>query len=189
MARPRKRKTPEPKPKPEPTEPSGLTYRQRLFVVYYLGEANGNATEAARQAGYACPNSVASALLLNPGIAAAVAAKLDRAAMTADEVLARLSEIATADAGDFLKFDGRGRYSLDLKGAKERGKLHLIKAIRPTKFGPAIEIHDAHAALEKLGRYHGLFAEKAVVPSSETQAIRDFLKDEPGAATEGEEAG
>jgi len=29
-----------------------LTYKQKLFVEHYLGEANGNATDAARRAGY-----------------------------------------------------------------------------------------------------------------------------------------
>jgi phage terminase small subunit len=33
-------------------ERDDLTYKQRLFVEFYLGEASGNATEAARLAGY-----------------------------------------------------------------------------------------------------------------------------------------
>ena len=34
------------------TDPHGLTMKQRLFVLYYVGQAKGNGAEAARMAGY-----------------------------------------------------------------------------------------------------------------------------------------
>ena len=52
-----------------------LTYKQRLFVSAYLGEANGNATEAARIAGYADPGIRGHELVKNSKIRAAIDAK------------------------------------------------------------------------------------------------------------------
>jgi phage terminase small subunit len=43
--------------------PRELTFRQRLFVEAYIGEANGNATEAARIASSRRPNKVAERLV------------------------------------------------------------------------------------------------------------------------------
>lgn len=45
-----------------------MTGKQRKFVEAYM--ASGNATEAARQAGYAHPNTAGPRLLVNDGIAA-----------------------------------------------------------------------------------------------------------------------
>jgi len=167
-----------------------------LFVAYYLGKANGNATEAARMAGYAEPNTQGPRLLVNVGIRAAIDAKLDRVAMSADEVLARLSDIASADPADFIDFDPPPkpppknpddpdepdawedvglRLRLDL--AKRRGKTHLIKSIKAGKYGLSIELHDAQAALEKLAKYHGLLIEKIVTTATDAkgQAIERLL--------------
>lgn len=78
--------------------------------------------------------------------------------MPANEVLARLSEIATTDMADFLKFDkDKSTFMIDIKGAKKRRRSHLIKKITPTKYGLKIELHDPLTALDKLARYHNLF--------------------------------
>lgn len=45
-----------------------LSPKQEQFVSAYIGVANGNATEAARRAGYAHPNKQGPALLVNLGI-------------------------------------------------------------------------------------------------------------------------
>lgn len=153
------------KRKKQPAKPRGpkgspLTFRQRLFVVYYLGEAGGNASEAARMAGYAEPRQEGSRLLTNADIRAAIDAKLDKAALSADEVLARLSEMATGDISDFISVNAAGGFTLDLAKALKAGKLHLVKKIKQTRFGPVLELYDALAALEKLGRYHGLFQDR-----------------------------
>lgn len=51
-----------------------LTHKQRRFVEAYMGEACGNATEAARLAGYASPEGSAADLMGNPKILAEIAA-------------------------------------------------------------------------------------------------------------------
>lgn len=140
-------------------ELGGLNWRQRQFVCFYLGAANGNATQAARLAGYANPESNAYRLLLSDGVQAAILARLDEAALRTDEILARLSDIATADLSDFVKCTASG-FSLDLEHARQCGKTHLIKKLSNTKHGVAIELHDAQAALVHLGRYRKLFVDR-----------------------------
>ena len=63
------------------TSTSPLTFRQRLFVEAYLGPAGGNATEAARIAGFAHPLVQSSRLLGNVRIQAAIDARLAEAAL------------------------------------------------------------------------------------------------------------
>lgn len=172
MARPKSKRKPtrKPKPAPAPVVPDTLTFRQRLFVSAYLGEANGNGTEAARIAGYACPREQAAENLTKPAIQAAIAAKLDSAALTASEVLARLSDIAAGDFSPYLRL-GRGKPGVDLKALVDAGLGHLIKAVKHTKFGTNVEFHDPVAALDKLGKYHALFTERTELSGPGGKAI------------------
>ena len=73
-----------------------LTDKQRVFVEHYL--ACWNAAEAARRAGYSADStrSIGSENLTKPDIRAAIARRLAELAMGADEVLARLSDLARA---------------------------------------------------------------------------------------------
>lgn len=154
---------------PAVPEAEGLNYKQRLFVCYYLGECNGNATDAARRVGYAEPHSQGPRLLENVGVRAAIDAALLGPAMAAEEVLARLSEIAAADMGDFVTISKAGKPTINLTRAKAAGKLHLVKALKPTKFGLSLVLHDALAALEKLGRHHGLFEDRPAPPDPDAR--------------------
>lgn len=149
--------------RPKPDDLPELTVRQRLFVSAFLGPATGNASEAARIAGYSSPRQQGTENLAKPAIRAAIEEKLDQVAMTADEVLLRLSDQASADIGRFLRYDASGEPGIDIKAMKDAGKTHLIKGIKPTKYGVVIELHDAQAALEKLGRYHKLFVDRSEV--------------------------
>jgi hypothetical protein len=172
---------------PGTRDPSGLTFRQRLFVFHYLGTADGNGSEAARMAGFAEPGAAASRLLKNVNIRAAIDAKLSQAAMSADEVLARLSEMASVDMTDFVTITKKQAW-VDLDKARRLGKTHMVRAIKPTKFGLSIVLHDSQAALEKLGRYHALFGDRPpgsdpnAPPPRLTPALRDdrFEPQDPG---------
>ncbi len=143
-----------------------------MFVCYFLGEARGNATEAARRAGFAQPHSQGPRLLTNVGVRAAIEARLDEAAISATEILIRLSDQATADLSDFLTIGKKGAVTVDLARARKAGKLHLIKKLWHTRYGIAIELHDAQAALVHLGKYHGLFdrIDLTDAPSEELEA-------------------
>jgi hypothetical protein len=162
-----------PKPGPAPAapdEPSGLTFRQRLFVAAYLGAAGGNGAEAARIAGFSHPNVQAVRLLANVSIRAAIDARLASAAMSADEVLARLSDLAAGSLGDFLAIDARGNYRVDLAKARRNGKLHLLRELKPTQHGTAIKLHDPKGALELLAKYHGLL-DRIVLDDAKTEDL------------------
>ena len=161
----------------------GLTPKQQAFVEAYL--ANGfNAADAARQLKYANPDRQGYRLLRNVEIAAAVKQELAARAMPADEVLARLAEHARGTMADIHDDDGK----IDLKRARERGKLHLIKSHSVTKDGERIELYDAQAALALLGKHHGLFVERQEITGKDgaplaiqfTQALDTaYASDEP----------
>jgi phage terminase small subunit len=135
-----------------------LTDKQQAFVMHYLVCLNG--AEAARRAGYpaASARQVASENLSKPVIRAAIDAALADAAMPASEVLARLTEHARASMEEFITVRKR-TVSLDLKAAKERGVLHLVKKYTKTNRGVSLELYDAQTALTTLGKYHRLFGD------------------------------
>lgn len=150
-----------------------LTGKQGAFIDAYLGEARFNATEAARIAGYKGDDNTLSSVgyenLRKPDIATVVLERLNEAAMSANEVLARLSKHARGRLVDLLNEDGQ----FDLALAEERGVADLLKKLkvrtntRRTREGEEIEdvsyeyeIHDPQAALVHLGKFHKLFAER-----------------------------
>ncbi len=61
-----------------------LNYRQRLFVEHYLGESSGSAVDAARRAGYRCPQTHGPRLLTTRGVRAAIDARVETAAIAAN---------------------------------------------------------------------------------------------------------
>lgn len=172
-----------PKPAEEQTDASGLTTKQRLFIESYL--SNGfNATEAARAAGYKGTENTLSSVgyenLRKPEIATAVSARINEAAMGANEVLARLSAIARGDVTEVLDDDGR----FDFEKARKAKKTGLLKKLKRkttkkqvdarTEGGDEeaetietsviyeeveFEMYSAHEALRDLGKYHRLFGD------------------------------
>jgi len=153
-----------------------------MFVEYYLGSAGGNGQDAAEMAGYASPKERACALLKLPHIKARIQERISSAKLTAEQVLAILADHATASLSDFGNVVD-GSFQVDLAKAKRLGRLHCIKRIRPVKVRvectdstpryvveQEIELHDAQAALEKLGRYHGLWKDK--IDQSIKQEVR-----------------
>ena len=118
-----------------------LTTKQRLFVEAYL--ANPNATEAARKAGYkgsdATLANTGAENLRKPYIAKLVEQRIAKAAMTADEVLNELAEIAKAPWDKFFE------YQTDGDGGVLKINVKLAEKIK---------------ALELVGKYHKLFTDK-----------------------------
>jgi phage terminase small subunit len=135
----------------------GLNYRQRLFAVYYLGKAAGNATEAARMAGFKWPDKYGPELLGNSRIQALIAQKVESAALPAEEVLARMADLASADLLPYLERDRNGEWQLDVSKLKAAGKGHLVRKLKASKDGVEVEIRDSLVALQRLGEYHGLW--------------------------------
>lgn len=162
-----------------------LTGKQRAFIDAYLGPAKFNATEAARIAGYEGSDATLAAVgyenLRKPQIEAEVRERFNEATMSANEVLARLTEIASGQITDFLNEDG----AFSLQITKQRGKAHLLKKLKIKRSAKKvesfpegeeeqretietslvhedveIEMYSAHEALRDLGKFHKLFTER-----------------------------
>jgi phage terminase small subunit len=131
----------------------GLTKKRRVFVEEYL--RCWNATEAARRAGYAHPEVMGCRLRKVNVIADLIQERIAEKAMTADEVLLRLAEQARAEHSKYLTSDG-----VNVKDLLRDGKGHLVKGIKPTRYGDDIEFYDAQAALVHIGKHLGLFREQ-----------------------------
>jgi phage terminase small subunit len=154
-----------------------LTNKQRAFIEHYL--KCWNAAEAARKAGYSerTARFIGSENLTKPNIQAEIDKRLDELAMSAAEVLARLTDQATASMADFISVNDEGQPHLDLKQALERGKLHLLKKIRVTDQGHlTIELHDGQKALMLLGQHHKLFTQKHEVEIPQIEPLSEALQ-------------
>lgn len=151
-------------------DPRKLSLKQQKFCLAYCGEANGNATESARIAGYkgndGTLRNCASVNLTKSNIVTRIAqlrAKAEIIAsdkiLSAAEVRVGLSRIASADIADVLEPDG----SLDLQKAKERGVSRLIKTLKYDKDTGRIvhfELYNAHVGFQDMGKAHGIFLDK-----------------------------
>lgn len=85
--------------------------------------------------------------------------------MGADEVLARLAEIARGEHGQYITETG----SVNFVQLVEDGKAYLIKNIRDTAQGKSIEFYDGQKALVDIGRHHQLFIDSVDVKSDGKQ--------------------
>lgn len=94
-----------------------LTRKQEAFVLTYL--ACWNATEAARQAGYAFPNVEGPKNLVNPSIVARIQERLTELKMDADEVLERLAAHARGSLADVVTFRAVRRQTTVVKPVAE----------------------------------------------------------------------
>ncbi len=135
-----------------------LTGKQRVFIEEYLVDLN--ATGAARRAGYKGNEATLSVTghdnLRNPKIAPEIERRLNERAMKSEEILFRLTQQARASFGDLIVIEGDD-WKFDIPKLKELG--HLVKSVKMTRFGLAVELVDSHAALVDLGKYRHLFQE------------------------------
>lgn len=139
-----------------------LTGKQRRFVDAYVTCLN--ATEAARRAGYGGDDRslsvIGSANLRNVDILAAVDSCLNAYAMSANEVLSHLTDIARGDIADAMNPAG----GIDPVEARWRGKSHLIKKYKVRSITTddqeiiegEIEMYSRLEALNLLAKYHDL---------------------------------
>jgi len=132
-----------------------LTKKQSVWLEEYL--QCWNATEAARRCGYAHPNTQGPRLLVDVSMQELIKARIAEKAMSADEVLLRISDIARGSVEDFMTLENDGKLGFDFKKCKEQGKLHLIDYINPNANGLRVQLHDRMKALELLGKHHGMF--------------------------------
>jgi len=141
----------------------GLTAKRQAFVDAYL--TTWNASEAARVAGYAAPGQQGHRLLKDVEIADEIQRRVSDRAMSADEVLIRLADMARGTMEDFLTVkDGVKKPYIDFEKAQAAGKIWLVKKFKYAPDGAVeFELYDAQAALVQLGKVHKLFVEKQEV--------------------------
>ena len=156
------------------TQTPRLTDKQRAFIDYYV--IHKNATKAARLAGYGDDydtwRSVGSENLAKPNIRAELDRRFAARAMTAEEVIGRLSETAAFDLGEFLDDEGK----IKVPELKDAGLGHLVRETVPTREGRKITLADPDAALKLVGRHLGLFADRVdLTIEDRTTPSKDIL--------------
>lgn len=153
-------------------KPVELTHKQALFVEAYLANG-GNATAAARSAGYKSPRQMGSENLTKPYIAEKIGVRIKEAAIQADEVMELLTKVARGfdplkytTQRDLYARDKSGEpyligtmVELNLDALEDDGLGWLIKSIKNTSYGPRYEFQDPMNALPLLAKHHDLLKE------------------------------
>jgi phage terminase small subunit len=162
-----------------------LTERQKRFAIEYVDCMN--ATQAAIRAGYSKDSARrwGYALLQNSTIQAEIARIMRETRMTEDELVARLTKMATASYEDFLSFDGYYP-RVDLHKAREAGAL---LAVRKLKFHPSgtvseVELHDARHTLMHLAKIYGMLHDKLSIDITLVQRVAEAVENAGGDAAE-----
>lgn len=120
--------------------------------------------------------TLGSKTLRNVEVQAYISDRLKQMIMSSDEVLARLSDHARGSMEYFLRITDDGFAATDFSGDEAKANLHLLKKIKTYRTRRVegrgkdkeewederveLEIVDPQRALETLGKYHNLFAEK-----------------------------
>lgn len=149
---------------------AGLSPKQQAFVEHYL--TCWNASEAARRAGYSVKTagSQASRLLKDVNVTRAIDTRMGELKMTSNEALMIITNHARGTLDEFVDEFG----DIDMKRAKEAGKLGLVKkykvSVRTFKdektVTTEIELHDPQNAAMLIAKHHGAFVEKSTVEHS-----------------------
>jgi phage terminase small subunit len=149
-----------------------MNKKQRVFVEEYL--KCWNASEAARRAGYSHPGQMGYQLLHRTSIKQEIANRIEKTAMSADEVLFHITKIATADVSSVIEPTGKRTFLIDTDKIKEYG--HLIKSIRHTKYGVAVEFYNKLQALQLLGKHLALFTDRVKIDDWRSEIV-ELLKE------------
>jgi hypothetical protein len=158
---------------------AGLKPNEILFVKTYCGEANSNGALAARISGYGTnPDTCATRawqLLKRDDIQAAIRAWLRPRILSGERILDLLSKQGETDATQFescyktvvIEDPDTGKTiaqrRIDWDRVRELGLGKLVRSVKQTKFGESIEFHDPQRALELVGKFHSLFADRLKV--------------------------
>ena len=161
-----------PSKKPKNPRPD-LNPRQTAFAIVYAG--CGNASEAARQAGYSEKSAGIQGheLLKNPKIQALIdrerAARWERLKMPADEVLARAAMLARSDVRKLFKEDGDHLLPHELDDSTAfcvagiETELSFSEDGAPPTAVRKYKLRDPTPALRMLAQYHKLIGADVTV--------------------------
>jgi len=145
----------------------GLTPKEQLFVLHYLGDAEHNAKRAYIRAGYDATGRSAtvggSKLLHKPRVAKAIAAglakHLGKLDCDAERTLQELTRLATSDMRQAVKYDKDGNLSYVASEDLDDATAAAIQSVEPTRNGLRIKLHDKLQALNTLARHHKLLTD------------------------------
>jgi phage terminase small subunit len=164
--------------------PRQLTRKQRLFVAEYLVDLN--ATQAAARAGYRKRSAYSTGhrALRIPAVRAAIeelqAERLERLAMSADEMLVQLSLMARANVLDYLR-PGDGAPITDLSEL-DRDKTAGLSEVTVEDFSERrgenkregrrlrVKLHDKLHAIDRLIKLYALLGEQ-VAPEPPAEEV------------------
>lgn len=146
-----------------------LTHKQRLFVIAYVGPAAGNATKAARMAGYRDDNTeslrvTACRTLTKANVQRAIARLVASKLGSAEWTRAGITEIANGNMAEFSEVDEKGKVIINMERAAEGGALGLIREVKEEVLetvGSALvmkrsfKLYDRLRALEILAKMNG----------------------------------
>lgn len=178
----------------EAKEQYALTYKQWRFGMVYCSEAECIAHKAAALTygkadgldteGGSMPYKVANAIgyqnMQKPNIQLFIQDLLGVSVMKPNEVMARISKMASANISELLDVDpSTGQATLNLKKAMSRGAMYLVKKLNFDTYGnlKSIEIHDSFAALGKMGQHYKLFDRHREAQPDARELARELLDD------------
>lgn len=156
-----------------------LSLKMRTFCLAYVGEANGNGTEAARIAGYKGNDvtlaAVGSENLRKPQIVQLIAElRIEAEKKASDKILSAMetlvghTKIAESDIADLFPDNPF------LQEAQKRGISKLIKSIyfdKDTGRLVRLEMYSAQVALQDMAKHHGLMPTKIEISKSEADDL------------------
>lgn len=149
------------------SEPRKLTAKQEKFCQLYT--KHWNATKAAREAGYSDESASERGYELRqkPSVQARIAELTEHAlseiGVTRERVLAELSKLAFSNMKDFAEWGPNG---ISLKHSQEMDDDHgaciqeLSETVTEHGGSTRFKLYDKVRALELLGKYQKLFAER-----------------------------
>lgn len=166
-----------------------LNAREQKFVSHYL--VSGNATQAARKAGYSdssphTSQQIGYETLLKPEVAAAVQAGLDvmaqRCEVTAENVIRELATVAFSNLSHYV-VDEEGHITLTegapgeaIKAVSSMRRKKIVKEDGTVTYESEFKLWDKPNALLLLGKKLRMWVEKIEVENPQDEAYRLLLK-------------
>jgi len=149
------------------------------FIAAYF-EENMNATRAWMRlhpkVAYDSAKATASLFLTNINVKAEIKRRLTERAMSAEEALARLGDMARAELMPFIRIDNDGFTYFNFADPQAKSYMWLIKKMKTKRERRVdgkgddaeawegewveVELHDAQAALRDILKMHGKLTEK-----------------------------
>lgn len=169
-------------------KPTKLNPKQERFVAEY----SGNATEAAKKAGYSARSAkqTAAELMANPLVAAAIAAKMARLTskheVTSERIIAELARIAFLDPRKVMSWGPDGvRFARSDELTDDEAACVVEASETVTEAGGTIRVKlaDKLGALSLLAKIQGLLVDRVKVDGTATLEIVEEIVDGPASPT------